>query len=556
MTKLRFAPIIRVSTEKQEERGASLEVQRKQIISNVERLNGVIPDQLWQYSGQEHATPDFERKKLDQLLKDATKGIFDAVIVYEISRWSRDNQKSKQGLQILKDNGVRFFVGSTEYDLFNPEHAFILGMGAEVHELFARQQSFKSIMSKIEKSRQNIPAVGLLPYGRTFDHKTNTWGIDKEKQQKIILAAERYLSGESLLQVAETVGINYCSLHKTLKKFSGEKWTVRIKGKHFNIDEEITLTIPPLLSDETIKLLHLQMEANKTYRHGSGGERINKNRYLLGRMIFCTHCGGSLTGFANKSGLRYYKHYSDSRRPCKCQHTKFIHARELELAVLLHVVSVMGDPDKVQKAIKDANPDTDKLIALDKEQKDLQHQFKKLEKQKENVVDMIADGLISKDDVRVKMGKIKDTQAAVENRLQIIDNEIGNLPDPQRSKRLAALSQKIIYNSTKDNPKIIFKRSWEWQRNLLENVFAGYDSQGKRLGVYMKWDNDQWIYEIRGHCEGLIRGLPMDDDYLADMLKLDPDYCDITSELERLRANKREYFLYLQNRTSFIISSR
>ena len=54
---LRFAPIIRVSTEKQERQGESLQTQKEQILQNVKVLGGTIPEYCWEYSGQEHATP-------------------------------------------------------------------------------------------------------------------------------------------------------------------------------------------------------------------------------------------------------------------------------------------------------------------------------------------------------------------------------------------------------------------------------------------------------------------------------------------------------------------
>jgi DNA invertase Pin-like site-specific DNA recombinase len=99
--KLKFAPIIRVSTEKQADKGESLKTQKSQIEKFVSIHDGIIPDYCWQYSGQEHATPNKERLKLNKLLKDSTKEIFDAVIVCDTSRWSRDNGKSKDGLQTL-----------------------------------------------------------------------------------------------------------------------------------------------------------------------------------------------------------------------------------------------------------------------------------------------------------------------------------------------------------------------------------------------------------------------------------------------------------------------
>jgi hypothetical protein len=45
------------------------------------------------FGGQEHATAGFEREKLAQLLADAEKKPrpFDAVIVADATRWSRDN---------------------------------------------------------------------------------------------------------------------------------------------------------------------------------------------------------------------------------------------------------------------------------------------------------------------------------------------------------------------------------------------------------------------------------------------------------------------------------
>ena len=75
---LKFAPLIRVSTEIQEKRGESLKTQRKQLEEAINSLRGTVYH--W-YEGQEHATPDQERKILDQLLMDAREGKFDAVMV-------------------------------------------------------------------------------------------------------------------------------------------------------------------------------------------------------------------------------------------------------------------------------------------------------------------------------------------------------------------------------------------------------------------------------------------------------------------------------------------
>lgn len=84
---LRIAPLLRVSTEKQASQGESLRTQRQQIATAVNQIEGYIPEYcLTKYSGQEHGTRDFERKKLDQLLEDSGKDLFDAVMVADESR--------------------------------------------------------------------------------------------------------------------------------------------------------------------------------------------------------------------------------------------------------------------------------------------------------------------------------------------------------------------------------------------------------------------------------------------------------------------------------------
>ncbi len=68
--KLRFAPLVRVSTESQEKRGSSLEVQAKALKQAVKTLGGTIPKNCEEYFGQEYATANYERQILDKLLSD------------------------------------------------------------------------------------------------------------------------------------------------------------------------------------------------------------------------------------------------------------------------------------------------------------------------------------------------------------------------------------------------------------------------------------------------------------------------------------------------------
>ncbi|MCF8307424.1 MAG: BREX-1 system adenine-specific DNA-methyltransferase PglX [Bacteroidales bacterium] len=542
MAQLRFAPIIRVSTEGQQTKGESLKTQTEQIKQYVRALNGVIPEHCWQYTGQEHATPEYERKKMEKLLQDSNKDLFDAVIVTDASRWSRDNLKSKEGLRILKESNIRFFVGTMEYDLFNPEQNMFLGMSAEINEFHAMMQSQKSIINRINKAKRNIPTSGHLPYGRTYSDEKG-WGLDKEKQQRIQQAANRYLEGEKIDEIAKSLGMNTANLWRILKERVGSQWKVQFNNERLNIHEEITMEIPPLLDDETIKAVQERSEANRTYKHGQ-----IKNKYLLSRMIFCKNCGYALCGTTTSSGNRYYVHHAHSRK--KCNNPRWIAAQEIESAVVIQLVQTFGDVERLEKAMRRAAPDMQKIDGLQTEKTELEKDLKTLEKQKGKIIDAVADGLFDKTEIENKLNSIREKESAKQNRIYAIDAELESIPDSNHVKKLSKLGKGVLLNSTKSNLKVLFDKPYEWKRNLVERAFQGKDSQGRRLGVYVDATRDKDVtFEINGIIENTFTALPLSDEYLIDTFSLDEDYQDVNKELEHIRSNITNFIQYLVDNT-------
>ena len=102
---------------------------------------------------------------------------FDAVIVTNPDRWSRDNIRNSTGLQILKENGIRFFVLTQKHDLYNPEALLYLSLSAVIGIYHASNQTKKSLLNHVSQqaSGVNAPASGKLPFGRTFDRAIGQW---------------------------------------------------------------------------------------------------------------------------------------------------------------------------------------------------------------------------------------------------------------------------------------------------------------------------------------------------------------------------------------------
>lgn len=530
MQKLRFAPIIRVSTESQEKQGESLNTQKKQVTSSVEMIGGDIPDHCWKYSGQEHATPEQERTRLDQLLQDSDKGLFEAVIVCDISRWSRDNLKSKQGLNILKQNGIRFFVGTVEYDLFNPEQSFFLTMGTAMAEMQADQQAQKSIINRIERAKQGIPTSGKLPYGRTWSKKDG-WGIDKEKQEIIERLARRYLKGEKMADLSKEYGMNHASLWKTLTQRSGTEWPCRFTNKRLNIDETVMMEIPPLLDEKTIAAIKEKAEANKTYQHGH-----IKYRYLLSRMIFCGHCGMSFVGTPNSRGIQYYRH--NPRSGCDRFHQS-LRADKLDNLVLTELVRSLGDPKRMEEAVRKATPNTERIEAHKKELTDVKSDIKKAEEKKNRIVSAIAEGIVLLDEAKQELDKLRDQLSLLNSRKDRIEKELNHIPNPTRIKQLTKFGKKVLIDAIRNNPAYGLRKKWEWKRGFVERVFGGKDAKSQRMGVYvfLTGDEKQPIrVELRGYLEKIALDLPVDDDYLIDLFKIDPEDPEYEKKLDKARS--------------------
>jgi DNA invertase Pin-like site-specific DNA recombinase len=430
---LRFANLIRVSTEKQEKKGESLRTQQTNNARDVKRLGGTI---VGTYGGQEHGTPEWERKELDRLLADAVKGAFDAIIVAYPDRWSRDNERSKQDLKKLRQHHIRFFVSTMEMDLYDPQHRFILGMNAEVGEFAAALASKKSLEVRIASAREGRPSSNQqLPYGRTYDKDkaglkvAERWGIDKDKQALIKDIAGRYLAGESMPKLAREIGMHRGQLWKILRNQCGDQWTIDFRCDDFNIHESVTIAVPPLLDKTTIKRVRARLEANRTYLRQPSNRR---HHYLLSGKVFCSGCGYSMLGQPNSKGDLYYKHArtDERKRPCPvCEglngRKPWVRADELEALVTRDLFNLLGNPAAIQKAVKAAVPDCDKVM---KRKAKVEGELARIDKARKRLVSLIVKGTISDEEAESQLDELKRQRTDFEAELEALAAALIEVP--------------------------------------------------------------------------------------------------------------------------------
>lgn len=513
-SQLRFAALVRVSTEGQEKWGESLRTQTEQIIEAVRQVGGVITE--W-YKGQEHATPGYERKMFEELLADARGGHFNAVMVADPTRWSRDDLRSSPGLRILREHHVRFFSLTTEYDLYNPDEKLSLRVQTVVGEHNAETQKKKSIENKVNRAKRGLPTCGSLPFGRTYDKVTGEWSVDPDKKALIEEAARRYLQGESLPKLAAELRIDHSTLHEVLTKRSGDVWVQTFRAPDFDINESVPTTIPPLLPPETIQAIRRQCERNRKHVRGH-----NKHSYLLQGRVFCGGCGRALSPQHN-NGSRYYR----PARACGCL-GGHVRADDLEGVVTAELFVMLGNPALVEEAIKAAQPDTLRAQELEASRREIDDELDRIKRGRAKLLRALEDDLAPEDEVRAKLMKLRDRSRALEDKRDSINSTLANVPTTEQV-RLFSQRPRDPFASIRRRALHDFNgMTASDHHELVRSAFEGATVDGSPCGVYIeavpgaeRRRPRPWGYTVRGNLVGEPCGWTGAD---PRMIAFGPDY--------------------------------
>lgn len=516
---LRFALLIRVSTEKQEKRGESLRTQERDLTAAVERLGGKIAKI---YKGQESGMSGHERELFQQLLKDAARKPrqFDAVMVHDASRWTRDNVDNETGLDHLREHDIRFFVQAMEFSLFDPTQRFVLASQATFNKLSTLLRLQKSITSCIDRAKRiNAPTAGKIPFGRIWDKKSETWSIDEKKHAAIKDIAKRYLAGESLPALAKEYGMNHANLHKTLTKRCGDKHSIRFKKEELNIDETVVITVPRLLPETTIKAILRRAEANKTYQHGRP-----KHDYLLSGYIFCGHCGYSMFGQMNHGVRRYYRHaHTERTKECPIHDPRpWVRADTVEFQVISKLFEMFGNPALLERAIERATPNREKIEEIRKQIDRINRELATKERARNTILNLIERGSLTEDQAGAKLDDIKEKESQLQETRRRLEATIAHVPTPEAIKLYVQRdgNSVLVYDDdgvsyTGGNDVETWSQMWRSERRheeflaLVKHAFSGPLPSGDPAGVYVYQHGNSrphrpksWKLVIRGSLGG------------------------------------------------------
>lgn len=349
------------------------------------------------------------RADFRRLIRDASTGVVDCVLVWRYDRFFRDRAESALYRKQLEAAGVHL-ISVTEFIPDGSAGVITQGMIETVAEYFSAKLS-EDVTRGMNKAAQHCQVTGGAPLGyRPGPDKR--WQIDPVGAEMVKRAFEWYDSGQPMGQLAEQFNAEG---HKTAK---GNTWTkssfttILRNKKYIGVYEyggtvSIAGGIPRIIEDELFFRVQRKLDAN---RHRPGAYKAEVP-YLLSGKLFCGECGSPMTGTAgtSKSGARHYYYICNNRRAKKCD-KKNVRLDLIEAAVLQSALDVLTDEN-----IAYISAEVERRCTEDSGSKallsSLRAQLSEVEKQLKNIGSAIAQGIITETTKQLLMDAEADRAA-------------------------------------------------------------------------------------------------------------------------------------------------
>ena len=160
---MRAAPYRRVSDPSQVE-GHSLDAQERAANEYCEKRGWTSVADYCEAGKSAHVDTIEGRPVFRQLLDDASKGLFDVVVVHTLDRWSRNLKVMLEAFAILGENGVGLVSITEDIDYSTPHGRFTMQTLGSVNELSSGLLAVHTRKGISERARKGFH-LGSVPFG-------------------------------------------------------------------------------------------------------------------------------------------------------------------------------------------------------------------------------------------------------------------------------------------------------------------------------------------------------------------------------------------------------
>lgn len=438
---MNIAAYCRVSTDKEDQLN-SLEAQ-KEFFSEYTKRTGDNLVRLYADEGIS-GTKIKNRKEFLRMMSDAEHGLFDMVVVKDISRFARNTVDLLQNVRKLKALGIETqFLTANMTSMGNSEFVLTI-FGALAQEESANTSKRVKFGKKMNAEKGRVPNI-VYGYDKTIGDYFNL-AINEEEAAVVRQIYEWYIKdGYGAAKIS--IFLNERGLRTKRNCQWSQNGVCRIltnelyTGKIINGKQEVTDFLTGQRADKdasewmVVERPDLRIIDPETFERAqqimqSRGKafKVDKerqsNKYLFSTLIKCKECGWSF-----RRTVRTYKNTyvrwvcsgHNGRGADNCPNAVTVDEDELievlqeYFAGLLKAKKnviryVVGEFQQVYKA-KDENLNYEKELTA---------QLARLQKTRQKYMDMYADDLISREELNDKIGGMRKEIERLENELKMV----------------------------------------------------------------------------------------------------------------------------------------
>ena len=438
---MNIAAYCRVSTDKSDQLN-SLEAQKKFFMEYTEK-NGHNLVRLYADEGIS-GTKTKNRKEFLRLMRDANQGLFDMVVVKDISRFARNTVDLLQNIRALKALGIETTFLTSNMTVLGQSEFVLTIFGALAQEESANTSKRVKFGKRMNAEKGRVPNL-VYGYDKTIGDYFNLT-INQGEAQIVRQIYEWYLNeGYGAAKIANMLnekGLKTkrnCSWSQTsvCRILTNELYT----GKIINGKQEVTdfLTGTRAEKDESEWLItdrpELRLIGPEQYEkaqeilHGRHRAfQINRerqsNKYLFSMLIKCKECGWSF-----RRTVRTYKNtyvrwvcsgHNGKGAEC-CPNAIAVDEEELIQELEKYFEGLLKDKKKmISRVVKEFTKIYKAKDDNENTEKDLNARLSKLKRTRQKYMDMYTDDLISREELNEKIGGMKAEIERLENDLKLV----------------------------------------------------------------------------------------------------------------------------------------
>ena len=487
---MRIAAYCRVSTDKEEqlESLANQEEFFGQFASkNGHQLIKIYSDEG--ISGKQTKN----RTQFLKMLKDAECGLFDLVVVKDISRFARNTVDFLIAIRELKSIGIDVqFLSNNQTILGNSE--FML----TIFSAMAQEES-ANLSSRVKFGKKQNAKKGKVPnfvYGYNWIDKFNL-SINHEQAEIVRRIYKDYVDkGKGLRRIGieldkdniiSPAGCQHWGT-KSIKRILSNpiyKGTLVsrksvgvdfISGKRKQLEPEEDFIFQKeeyrIISDEYFsKAAEILKKRAKQYENKNPCNRVT-SQYTFSGLIKCENCGHAYTRriSASKEGYIYWKCCGNNTRGSKyCNNNVTIKDNDLVQILKNYFMELVKDPHKIEEAINDID---NKNIDVSRDQ--IEDKLQKLNKLKEKYLSMYLNEIIS-------IERLKSETADIDKNIKKLNREMEEVDTTENTRNKINLSvylENFLKNGEFSNIEL---------KKIIENITINKD---KKIVINFKKEID------------------------------------------------------------------